>query len=94
MKFELIQLPYAPDALEPAIGKETIEFHHGKHLQTYVNNLNKLIQGTPFENKTLKERLIPYEYVPVAVRPEKLPGQKSNAGPVLPFDPADEYRCP
>ena len=55
MKFELIQLPYAPDALEPAIGKETIEFHHGKHLQTYVNNLNKMIQGTPFENKTLKE---------------------------------------
>lgn len=55
MKFELIQLPYAPDALEPTIGKETIEFHHGKHLQTYVNNLNKLIQGTPFENKTLKE---------------------------------------
>ena len=55
MKFELIQLPYAPDALEPAIGKEPIEFHHGNHLQTYVNNLNKLIQGTPFENKTLKE---------------------------------------
>lgn len=46
MKFELIQLPYAANALEPVISKETIEFHHGKHLQTYVNNLNNLIQGT------------------------------------------------
>lgn len=36
MKFELIQLPYAANALEPVISKETIEFHHGKHLQTYV----------------------------------------------------------
>ena len=42
MKFELIQLPYAANALEPVISKETIEFHHGKHLQTYVNNLNNL----------------------------------------------------
>ena len=45
MKFELIQLPYAANALEPVISKETIEFHHGKHLQTYVNNLNNLIQN-------------------------------------------------
>lgn len=55
MKFELIQLPYAANALEPVISKETIEFHHGKHLQTYVNNLNKLIQGTKFENTRLEE---------------------------------------
>jgi len=41
-KFELMALPYAPDALEPVIGKETIGFHHGKHLQAYVDNLNKL----------------------------------------------------
>ena len=39
MKFELIQLPYAADALEPVISKETIEFHHGKHLQAYEKSL-------------------------------------------------------
>ncbi|MDR0540997.1 MAG: superoxide dismutase [Dysgonamonadaceae bacterium] len=54
MKFELVKLPYAADALEPVIGKQTIEFHHGKHLQAYVNNLNNLIQGTKFENADLE----------------------------------------
>jgi Fe-Mn family superoxide dismutase len=54
MKFELVKLPYATDALEPVISKQTIEFHHGKHLQTYVNNLNNLIQGTKFENSDLE----------------------------------------
>ena len=54
MKFELVKLPYATDALEPVISKQTIEFHHGKHLQTYVNNLNNLIQGTKFENADLE----------------------------------------
>ena len=53
--FTLISLPYAPDALEPAISRETIEFHHGKHLQTYVDNLNKLIAGTEFESLSLEE---------------------------------------
>lgn len=55
MKFELIQLPYAVDALEPVIGKQTIEFHHGKHLLNYVNTLNKLIEGTKFENMPLEQ---------------------------------------
>lgn len=55
MKFELIQLPYAADALEPVISKETIEYHHGKHLQAYVNNLNNLIPGTKFENAPLEQ---------------------------------------
>lgn len=54
MKFELVKLPYATDALEPVISKETIEIHHGKHLQAYVNNLNNLIQGTKFENANLE----------------------------------------
>ena len=54
MKFELIQLPYAADALEPVISEQTIGFHYGKHLQTYVNNLNNLIQGTKFENADLE----------------------------------------
>lgn len=55
MKFELIQLPYAVDALEPVIGKQTIEFHHGKHLLNYVNTLNKLIESTKFENMPLEQ---------------------------------------
>jgi len=54
MKFELILLPYASNALEPVISKQTIDFHHGKHLQTYVNNLNNLIQGTKFETADLE----------------------------------------
>ena len=54
MKFELIKLSYAADALESVISKQTIEIHHGKHLQTYVNNLNNLIQGTKFETASLE----------------------------------------
>ena len=54
-KFELIQLPYAPDALEPVISAETISFHHGKHLQAYVNNLNALLPGSGMEELTLEE---------------------------------------
>ena len=54
MKYELIKLPYATNALEPVISQQTIEFHHGKHLQGYVNNLNNLIQGTKFETADLE----------------------------------------
>lgn len=54
MKFELVKLPYAADALAPVISKQTIELHHGKHLQTYVNNLNNLVPGTKFENADLE----------------------------------------
>ena len=53
--FTLMTLPYAPEALEPVISRETIEYHHGKHLQTYVDNLNKLIAGTEFEAMPLEE---------------------------------------
>ncbi len=53
MKFELMKLPYATNALEPVISQKTVELHHGKHLQTYVNNLNNLIQGTKFEKVEL-----------------------------------------
>jgi len=53
--FSLITLPYAPNALEPVISQETIEFHHGKHLQTYVDNLNKLVAGTEFESMPLEQ---------------------------------------
>lgn len=54
MKFELPKLPYATNELEPVISKRTIELHHGKHLQTYITNLNNLIQGTKFENADLE----------------------------------------
>lgn len=54
MKFELVKLPYATDALAPVISKQTIELHHGKHLQGYVNNLNNLVPGTRFENSDLE----------------------------------------
>ena len=53
--FKLIDLPYALNALEPVISARTLEFHHGKHLQTYVDNLNKLIDGTPYEAMSLEE---------------------------------------
>ena len=53
--FSLIELPYSADALEPAISAQTIAFHHGKHLQAYVDNLNKLLPGSEFENLPLEE---------------------------------------
>lgn len=53
-KFELIALPYAANALAPTISEQTINFHYGKHLQTYINNLNNLIAGTEFENAELE----------------------------------------
>lgn len=55
MEHTLPALPYALDALQPHISKETLEYHYGKHHQTYVTNLNNLIKGTEFENATLEE---------------------------------------
>ena len=53
--FVLPALPYDLDALAPAMSRETLEYHWGKHHQTYVNNLNALIKGTEFEGKPLRE---------------------------------------
>jgi len=72
MKFELMTLPYATNALEPVISKQTVELHHGKHLQTYVNNLNNLIQGTKFENADL-----------ITIVKESDGGVFNNAGQIL-----------
>ncbi len=54
-KYELMALPYEADALEPVISKETIGFHHGKHLLAYVNNLNGLLDGSPLADLPLEE---------------------------------------
>ncbi len=57
MKFQQPRLPYAPDALEPVISAVTIDFHYGKHEKAYIDNLNRLIKDTPFEDMPL-ERII------------------------------------
>jgi Fe-Mn family superoxide dismutase len=61
MKFELPPLPWANDALEPIISSKTIEFHYGKHHQAYVNNLNNLLPGSPFENAPLEQIVVEAE---------------------------------
>lgn len=71
-KFELMALPYAQDALEPVISSATIGFHYGKHLQTYVNNLNALVEGTPWAEKTLEDIVRDSEG-----------GMRNNAGQIL-----------
>lgn len=53
-QFTLPELPYQTDALAPVISQETIDYHYGKHLQAYINNLNNLIAGTPFEDADLE----------------------------------------
>ena len=53
--FTLLELLYKPEALEPVISAQTLAFHHGKHLQAYVDNLNKLLPGTDFEGMPLEE---------------------------------------
>ena len=71
-KIELMALPYAIDALEPVISKETLEFHHGKHLAGYVNNLNGLLEGSPLAGLSLEEIVLKAEG-----------GMLNNAGQIL-----------
>lgn len=68
MAFTLPALPYAHDALEPHIDKLTMEIHHGKHHQAYVDNLNKAIAGTEHENKSLEELVANAGKISPAVR--------------------------
>jgi Fe-Mn family superoxide dismutase len=70
--FELMKLPFAADALEPVISKSTIEFHYGKHLAGYVNNLNNLVQGTDFQGLSLEEIVLKSEG-----------GIRNNSGQIL-----------
>lgn len=55
MKYEQPNLPYAADALEPVISQDTINYHYGKHEKAYIDNLNKLISGTKYENMELED---------------------------------------
>ena len=71
-KIELMALPYAAEALEPVISKETIGFHHGKHLAGYVNNLNGLLEGSPLAGLPLEEIVLKAEG-----------GMLNNAGQIL-----------
>ncbi len=71
-KFELMVVPYAIDALEPVISKQTLEFHHGKHLAGYVNNLNGLLEGSPLAGLTLEEIVL-----------KASGGMLNNAGQIL-----------
>lgn len=89
MKFTLMTLPYAPDALEPVISKETIGFHHGKHLAGYVNNLNLASPPAPLrgegrfeESEALKELVLNSEG-----------GMLNNAGQILNHNMYFEQFC-
>ncbi len=68
MAFTLPPLPYAHDALEPHIDTQTMQIHHGKHHQAYVDNLNKAIAGTEHENKTLEQLVATAGKISPAVR--------------------------
>lgn len=61
MKFNQPRLPYSPDALAPVISSQTIEYHYGKHEKAYIDNLNKLIKDTPFEDMPLERIIIDSE---------------------------------
>jgi superoxide dismutase, Fe-Mn family len=68
MSFTLPALPYAHNALEPHIDTKTMEIHHGKHHQAYVDNLNKAVAGTDNENKTIEELVANAGAISAAVR--------------------------
>lgn len=57
MKHLLPELPYALDALAPAMSADTLNYHYGKHLQTYLDNVNRMIEGTPFADMKLKDMI-------------------------------------
>lgn len=68
MAFTLAPLPYSHDALEPHIDTTTMQIHHGKHHQAYVDNLNKAVAGTPNENKSIEELVASAGSISAAVR--------------------------
>ena len=84
--FTLIDLPYGQNALEPVISAQTLSFHHGKHLQAYVDNLNKLLPGSGLEDKSLEEIVVEVslDLADRHARPDRASGALfNNAGQVL-----------
>lgn len=77
--FTLIDLPYK--SLAPVVSDQTLSIHHGKHLQVYVDNLNKLIAGTAFEGKSLEEIIVLSSGAKAGA--EKVPAVFNNAGQIL-----------
>ena len=103
--FKLIELPYAQNALEPVISAQTLSFHHGKHLQAYVDNLNKLLPGSGFEGMTLEEivqkapagpifnnagQILNHNLYFTQFRPASMPGQAETYAPSGPLKAAIE----
>lgn len=76
MAYELPALDYAYDALEPHIDARTMEIHHSKHHQTYINNVNGMIAGTDLESKSAEEVIADLDAVPEGIRG----GVRNNAG--------------
>ncbi len=76
MTFKLIDLPYSKDALEPYMSAETLNFHHGKHHNTYVTNLNNLTKDTDFENLSIEEVILK------SYNNKELQGVYNNAGQI------------
>lgn len=68
MAYTLPHLPYAYDALEPHIDAKTMEIHHSKHHQTYINNINAGIEGTPWENLTVEQLVTQVNDVPTQLK--------------------------
>jgi len=68
MAFTLPPLPYAHDALEPYMGRETLELHHGKHHQTYITNLNKALEGSDLADKPVEELIRNIDALPEKLR--------------------------
>ena len=103
--FTLIELPYAADALEPVISAQTLSFHHGKHLQAYVDNLNKLLPGSGFEGLPLEDivrnapagaifnnagQILNHNLYFTQFRPASMPGQAETSAPSGPLKAAIE----
>jgi Fe-Mn family superoxide dismutase len=79
MPFQLPELPYAFDALEPHVDEQTMRIHHGKHHQTYTDNLNKALEGTEFEGREIEALLANLDALP----DEKRTAVRNNGGGFL-----------
>src|SRR5580704_12320056 len=91
MAFELPPLPYPKNALEPHISERTMDFHHGRHHQAYVTNLNNLVKGSPMESQSLED-IIKATYRDAGDRVGA--GEADGRGPTGPTRPPADGRGP